>query len=147
MIDPKVLRLKTAEDCESFAQNVETAYPELAKQARRRGLELKAAQKSVQTDVERAALVAVYALEEVRSRGARRLWRANRTWQSIGKNGILATVEYCVKKPRDHDGHSILAKAGMADLSFEAVVLKYPDQFSPALVEKAKLRFPSIQPQ
>lgn len=147
MIDPKVLRLKTAEDCESFAQNVEMAYPELAEQARRRGLELKAAQKSVQTDVERAALVAVYALEEVRSQGARRRWRANRTWQSIRRNGILATLDYCVKRPRDDDGHSILAKSGRADLSFEAVVLKYPDQFSSTLVEKAKLRFSSIQPQ
>jgi hypothetical protein len=40
-LDPLVARLKTPEDCEQFAKNVQTSRSDLAKQARRRALDLR----------------------------------------------------------------------------------------------------------
>jgi hypothetical protein len=65
--DPRITRLKTPEDCEQFAKNVEAEHPELAKLARRRAVELRALKYGATTDVEREALQCIYAFEEARS--------------------------------------------------------------------------------
>ena len=51
-MDERVARLKSPEDCEQFAKNVEErGKPELALQARRRALELRAEQRGAKTRV------------------------------------------------------------------------------------------------
>jgi hypothetical protein len=42
-MDERIARLKTADECEQFALNVQDRLPELARDARRRGVELRAA--------------------------------------------------------------------------------------------------------
>jgi hypothetical protein len=59
MIDPTVQRLRSPEDCEQYAKNVEAKHSDLAKQARRRGVELRALQYGANTDAERDALQAI----------------------------------------------------------------------------------------
>ena len=140
MSDPRVTRIKTPDECEQFAKNVEAEHPELAKLARRRAVELRALKYGAQTDVEREALQCIYAFEEARSQQTGKRARANRTWQSITKNGILPTVDKVVARRKATEGYDALVEAGLEDFTFEAVVLKFPDSFSPEAREQAKLR-------
>lgn len=78
-MDQKVLRLRTPEDCESFATNVEAKYPALAQEARRRAVELRAHNFGAKSEAEREALQAVYAYEEVLCRKNGKKTRASRT--------------------------------------------------------------------
>lgn len=140
MVDHRVLRLKSPEDCESFATNVLKSHPELAKEARRRAVELRADRYGAKSDVEREALQAIYAFEEVKSQTQKRRARASRTWQSIERNGIVATVENVVRRRTATDGWDSLIEAGMDDFTFEAVVVRHPEAFSTEAVEQAKKR-------
>ena len=140
MSDPRIARLKTPEDCEQFAKNVEAEHPDLAKAARRRAVELRALKYGAKSDVEREALQCIYAFEEARSQETGKRARANRTWQSIKNNGILPTVDKVVSRRRATEGYDSLVAAGLEDFTFEAVVLKYPDHFSEEAVKQAKLR-------
>ena len=139
-MDERVARLKTPDDCEQFALNVEARLPDLACAARRRAVELRAAEHGTETAAEREALEAVYAYERVlwKKRGKR--IRAARTWQMIKRHGIIDTVERAVKRNDDPAGYTALVEMGMQDLAFEAVVLRYPDVFSPEAVLRSAER-------
>lgn len=93
-----------------------------------------------ETEVEREALQCIYAFEEARSQQTGKRARANRTWQTITKNGILPTVDKVVARRKATDGYDALMEAGLEDFTFEAVVLKYQDHFSPEAVQQARLR-------
>ena len=140
MFDPKVARLKTYEECESFAKNVQEKYPALAAQARRRGVELRAAAHSANTDAEREALEAVYAVEEVMSHRNGKKTRASRTWQSFARHGILPAVERVVGRAKPTEGYAALLEMGLEDKTFEAVVLRHKELFQPGTVERARSR-------
>jgi hypothetical protein len=140
MPDYRVERCKTPEDCESFAQNVEKAHPVLAREARRRAVELRAEREGASTEAERDALRAVHAFEEVRSQEAGKRVRASRTRQGFQRNGILPTVESVVSRNKPTEGYASLVEAGMDDLTFEAVVLRHPEQFTAEAIEQAKRR-------
>ena len=140
MTDPSVLRLKTPEDCEQYAKNVEAKYPALARHARRRAVELRAAKYGAKSEVEQEALRCIYAFEEARSQQTGKRARANRTWQSIQRNGILPTVDRVVARRKATEGYDALVEAGLEDFTFEAVVLKYSSSFSAEAVAQAKTR-------
>lgn len=140
MTDPLVLRLKTPDECESFARNVQKDHPELAKEARRRAVELRAAHYGAKSEAERDALAAIYAFEEVRSQQTGRRAYASRTWQSVKRHGLLPTVERLVSRKTETVGYTALADAGMEDFTFEAVVLRHPDAFSEEAVARAEAR-------
>ena len=61
-MDERVARLRTPEECEQFIINVRARLPELAQAARRRSVELRAAEHRAESAAEREALAAVYAL-------------------------------------------------------------------------------------
>jgi hypothetical protein len=84
-MDERILRLNSAKDCEQFAKNVEGKFPDLAREARRRAIELRAADHKAESEAEREALQAVYAYEEVLSAKNRKKTRASRTWQMINR--------------------------------------------------------------
>jgi hypothetical protein len=136
----RVLRLKNPEECESFARNVEKGYPELAKEARCRAVELRAVAHGVEIDAEREALEAIYAVEEVLSQRHGKKVRAARTWQSVKRYGILQTVERTVSRSKPTDGYAALVEMGMDNFTFEAVVLRHQTLFQPETVERAKAR-------
>lgn len=140
MPDPRITRLRTPEDCEQFAKNVESKHPDLAKLARRRAVELRALEYGAKTAVEREALQCIYAFEEARSQETGKRARANRTWQSVTNKGILPTVDKVVSRRKATEGYDSLVAAGLEDFTFEVVVLKYPEDFSPEAVAQAKLR-------
>ncbi len=145
MSDYRVVRLKTPADCEGFAQNVDEKYPDLAKQARRRAVELLAGTHGATSDAEIEALQAVHAFEEVRRQQTGKKTRATRTWQSINRNGIIPTVESVVSRKIPTEEFPALVEAGMDDFTFESVVLRHQDQFSPEAIEQAKKRIDERQ--
>jgi hypothetical protein len=139
-MDERVTRLKSPEDCESFAKNVEVKHPDLARQARRRAVELKAIAYGATTDAEREALQAVYAAEAALSAKNGKKTRASRTWQSINRWGLLQTVERVVSKKKVTDAYTALIDMGMADFTFEAVVMRHQEAFSSDTVANAQAR-------
>jgi hypothetical protein len=135
-----VARLKTPEECEEFARITQPRDPELAAQARRRAVELRAARHGAQSLAEREALKAVYAYEEVLSVKRGRRTPAARTWQMIKRHGVIRAVERAVDRTADASGYTALVQMGMLDLSFEAVVLRHPESFNAHAVARAKER-------
>lgn len=139
-MDERVARLKTPEECEQFAINVQGRFPDLARAARRRAVELRAAAHGATSAVEKEALAAVYAYERVLSESKGRKIRASRTWQMIERHGILGAVERAVSRDYDPVGYTALVEMGMQDLAFEAVVVRHPDAFSPDAVARSAQR-------
>ncbi|HKW15589.1 MAG TPA: hypothetical protein VJS69_13970 [Candidatus Krumholzibacteria bacterium] len=142
MPDDKIMKLvghlKTPEDCEQVALNVEAKQPLFAIAARRKAIEIKASTHQATTDAEVQALQAVYAYERVLTLERGRKTRATRQWQMVTKLGIIGAVESIVKSPTASAGYEALVKMGMQDMSFEAVVLRHPDVFSAEAVAQSK---------
>lgn len=144
MTDPKVARLKTYEECKAFIQNVEAEYPELARQAIRHGVLLRAAAQGATTEVEREAVQVVFALQEAKSIARGKSVRATRTWNSFKANGIVATVEKIVSKKVATSGYEALVECGLGEFTFEAVVLRHTDCFTDQAVQMAKSRIDQL---
>lgn len=142
-MDERVARLRTPEDCEQFALNVQARLPDLAQAARRRAVELRAAAHGADAAAEQEALAAVYAYERVMSEQKGKNFRASRTWQMIERRGIIEAVERAVSRPADPVGYTALAEMGMQDLAFESVVLRHPNAFSPDAVARSAERLRS----
>ena len=136
--------LKTPEDCEQVAINVEAKQPAFAIAARRKAVELKAATHNAVSEAEQHSLQAVYAYERVLFLERGRKTRATRQWQMITKMGIVKAVETIVKTPTGSDGYDALVKMGMQDMAFEAVVLRHPDVFSSEAVAQSKQRLDEL---
>ena len=132
--------LKTYEECEEFARLMQQRAPELAIQARRKAIELRAAAHGAKTAIEREVLQAVYAYEEALSVKRGRRTRASRTWQMIERHGILGAAERAVNRPKETAGFSVLAEIGLRDFLFEAVILRHPDAFSSQAVARSRER-------
>jgi hypothetical protein len=140
-MDERIQKLKTPEDCAKFAKNAtRLGHPELALEAQRRSIELKAEKHNAQTNAEKEALQAVYAYELLLTEKNGRTTRANRTWQTIKKNGIIEAVNRIVTKNTVSMGYTLLKEKNMDDLLFEAVVLRYPEVFSQEAVRISKDR-------
>jgi len=143
-MDPRVARLKSPAECEVFAQNArERGAPELADEARRRAVQLRAESHGATTDVERECLEAVYAYEEVLSANRGKRQPASRTWQMIHRHGVLPAVERIVTKRAESVGYTALAEMGLLDLAFEAVVLRHPECFSAEAIARSRERLES----
>jgi NAD(P)H-nitrite reductase large subunit len=136
--------LKTPEDCEQVALNVEAREPAFAIAARRKAVELKAATHNAATEAEKQALQAVYAYERVLTVERGKKTRASRTWQMITRLGIVEAVESIVKRPTEKAGYQALVKMGMQDMLFEAVVVRHPEVFSAEAVSQAKQRLEEL---
>jgi hypothetical protein len=142
MPDEKFMKLvghlKTPEDCEQVALNVEAKQPAFAVAARRKAIEIKASTHKATSEAEEHALQAVYAYERVMTLERGRKTRATRQWQMITKLGIIVAMESIVKNPTESAGYEALVKMGMQDMSFEAVVVRHPDVFSVEAVTQSR---------
>jgi hypothetical protein len=139
-MDERITKLKTPEDCEQFAINVETrGKPELALLARRRAIQLQAEMHGAKTAVENEAYQAVIAYERAMSKRGRK-FHASRTWQMIKRHGIIKAVERVVSRKAESVGYTVLVEIGLQDMAFEAVVLRHPNVFSAEAVEQSKQR-------
>ena len=135
-MDERIKNLDTPKKCEIFANNALTAGREdLAKQARARAIQLKAEAYGTETSVEKEAIEAVYAYEEVLSANNGKKTRASRTWPMIQKYGIINTVERAVNRKAETKGYTALLDMGLEAYAFEAIILRYPELFSESAVE------------
>ena len=141
MPDDKIMKLvghlKTSEDCEQVALNVEAKQPGFAIAARRKAIEIKASTHKATTEAEEHSYQAVYALERVMTLERGRKTRATRQWQMVAKLGIIGAMETIVMNSTGRAGYDALVKLGMQDMSFEAVVLRHPDVFSAEAVAQS----------
>jgi len=144
--DERVARLRTPEDCELFAINMEKrGQLDLARAARRRAVELRALAHNPGSAAELEALEAVYAYERVLSQGAGKKIRASRTWQMIKRRGLIPAVESVVTRPLEARGYIALVQMGMEAMAFEAVVLRHSTVFSSEAVEKSRTRLETLK--
>jgi hypothetical protein len=91
--------------------------------------------------MERDAIAVVFAYERVRAKQkGKKTYLANRTWIELGKLGIQQAVARRVISPYGASGFDALAAEGMHALTFEAVVLRHPDEFEEKVVSRAKQR-------
>lgn len=138
-LDPIVLKLKTPEECETFAKNaIERGRPDLAIDARKRAIELRVDAYGANTIVERECMRAVFAYEQVLFEKHGKKQQARRTRDMIERLGIIAAVERAIGRPVDTLGYETLKDLGLDKFTFEAVVLRHPDKFSEKSVEIAK---------
>jgi hypothetical protein len=140
-VDPRVMRLKTTAECEAFAQNAkDRGRADLADEARKRSVELRAQSYGAKTDAEKECLQAIYAYEEVlRVKNGRRT-TASRTWQMVKRHGILGAVERAVNREAETVGYTALVEMGLQEYAFEAVILRYPELFSDEAIRRSKER-------
>lgn len=140
-MDDRVKNLKTTKDCEAFARNaMDKGRPDLAADARRRAVELRASAYGADSDAERECLEAIYAYEEILFTKHGKRIRASRTWQMIKRRGIIAAIELAVDRPDGTAGFTALKEVGLDNFAFEAVILRHPSLFSESAVERSRQR-------
>jgi len=135
-----IQKLKTPDECMQLAKNVRDRNPELAQKARRRAVELRAISYKSTSEVELELLKALYAYEEVLSDKNKRKTSASRTWQMIKRHGLIHAAERAVDRKIEPAGYKVLVEMGMQDLTFEAVIVRYPESFNADVVSRAKER-------
>ena len=125
-----VLRINDPEKCYVFARNAtRNGHPELALQVHRRAVDLRAADYEVTSDVERAAVRAIFAYEEALGFAKGKRTRATGTWQLVNRSGLVAAVAKRLSSRGGEDVSATLKALGMEDYSFAAVCAAFPEAF------------------
>jgi len=146
-MDDRIQRLDTPKKCEIFARNaINHGRPDLALEANKRAVELRAEEHNAETTAEIEALQAVYAYEELLYKKNGKRHRANRTWQMIKGHGIIEAVERAVKRDAAPKGYTILVEMGLEQHAFEAVILRHPEVFSDEAILISQLRLKDWSP-
>ncbi|TAL87620.1 MAG: hypothetical protein EPN74_01045 [Rhodanobacter sp.] len=146
-MDERIKRLTTPELARTFAKNArERGHPELEIQALAHARTLQGIQAGYTTPAELAIASALYAYEEEQSRIKGRTFRANRTRQMLAKRGALGAAERMVLSPQPSVGYEVLQEAGLQDLSFEAIIVQFPGEFSEIAVQAAQARLDGRPP-
>ncbi|MEE4193287.1 MAG: hypothetical protein V2I66_17045 [Halieaceae bacterium] len=117
-----VLRINKPELCYVFADNAtKRGHEDLARQAYRRAVDLRAAEHDDVSEDERLALKAFYAYEEALSWGQRKRKRATGTWQMVSRIGILPTLQKRLAGKQAEEARETLKDLAMDDYSFDAI--------------------------
>lgn len=133
--------LKTAEECQKIAK----IFSDLSNYARLRSVELRAIEHGFKEEVEFELLKVLYAYEDVLTKKNNRKTPAARTWQMVKRDGIIKAAEKAVNREADAMGYQVLADMQMKDLTFEAVIIRYPKYFSKEAVIKSKSRLEEME--
>ncbi len=81
---------------------------------------------------------AVHMAEEIRLGNSGKKTPLTRTRQKFRRDGAQKCIADLATRADFTDGYQLLTEAGYPELTFEAVVLRHPDQFSPDDVEKVR---------
>ncbi|MFV8817464.1 hypothetical protein [Haliea sp. E17] len=123
-----VERIREPELCYVFARNAQRqGHPDLAVQAYRRAVDLRAESYGAENEAELAAVKAIYAYEEAMSEMRGKRTRATGTWQMVRRVGLLPTLRKRLEANSQDDVLPALRALGMEDYSFEAVCRQYPE--------------------
>lgn len=135
-MDDIIRKLKTPEECLLFAE----IFTDLARVTMRRAIELRAINLGNKSEVETALWEAILAYEEVLSKKNGKRTLASRTRQMIKRHGIIGAAERAVNRKIEAMGYKVLVDIGLHDLTFEAVIVRFPEVFSQQIVELARSR-------
>ena len=125
-----VSRIRKPELCYVFAKNAQRqGHPELALQAYRHAVELRAQAHDVANEAEVAALRAIYGYEEALSYRRGKRTRATGTWQLVNRHGVLTALAKRLQSRNGDDVLEVLKELGMEDYSFKAVHAAYAAAF------------------
>lgn len=81
----------------------------------------------------------VHAFEHVLKQERGKTVRLSRTRQKVARDGVVATLaSWAAGKPTD--GFEMLRERGMLDLAGEAIILRHPTHFDPAVLAAARDR-------
>jgi hypothetical protein len=83
---------------------------------------------------------AIHTLEGALSNERGKATRLSRTRQKLARAGTARTVADLALAKQPSEGFAMLVDRGYWDLTAEAVVLKHPDDFEPAVVDAARTR-------
>lgn len=86
------------------------------------------------------------AYEQLLSEKNGRATRASRTRMKLKSKGLVACLEDWAKSKEPSEGFELLVANGLAEMTGEQIVLKYPDQFSPEAIAGAKARLAALAP-
>ena len=139
-----IQKLKTPEECIQLAKNLRDRNPDLAQEAQRRAIELRAISHGNKDEVHLELFKALYAYEEVLSKKNKKKTRATRTWQMIKRHGIIGAAERAADRKIEPLGYKVLVEMGMQDLTFEAVIDRYSNAFNPIVVFRARARLKEL---
>jgi len=144
-MDERIARLTTPKDARTFAKNAaERGRPDLETEALDHARTLQALQEGHTSPAQQAIATALYAYEEAQSQLKGRTFRANRTRQMIANRGALAAAERMVLNRRPSQGYEVLEEAGLQELSFEAIIVRFPNEFSSQAVRAAQARLDGL---
>jgi hypothetical protein len=115
----------------------ERGRPDLAEQARKRAISLRADVYGVQTVVERECLEAALAYETALTASKGRSMRASTFWRMSERFGVMGAVERAVDRQTEVPYHGVLMAMGLRDYAFEAIVARHPEVFGKAAVRRA----------
>ncbi len=126
-----VARIREPELCYVFARNAtRRGHEELARQAYRHAVDLRAASHLPASEAELAALKAIYAYEEALSHVRGRRTKATGTWQLVNRHGLLRALDKRLAGSGDQaEVLASLRVLGMEDYSFGAVRDAFPERF------------------
>jgi len=128
-----VIRIKTPELCYVFARNATArGHEDLALQAYRRAVDLKAEAHAVETEAELMALKSFYAYEEALSWGQRKRKRATGTWQLVNRIGVLPTLQKRLASGAGDKVLPVLKELKLDDYAFQAVARAYAEDLQQA---------------
>ncbi|SDQ15009.1 hypothetical protein [Pseudovibrio sp. Tun.PSC04-5.I4] len=82
----------------------------------------------------------IIALEFVLSGERNKTIRLSRTRQKISRVGVHKTLTDLTLKTTPSEGYNLLRDRGMLDLSAEAVVLRFPNQFDKEVLQAARTK-------
>ena len=63
----------------------------------------------------------------------------------IKRYGIIGGAERAVNRKSDPKGYTLLVQMGLQDLTFEAVIVRYPKEFRPEVVKLAAARLDELK--
>lgn len=138
-VHPSVQRLETPAECDRYIVNVaRMGRQDLVVQARIRMVQLQALTGDCGTPLDREALEAVHAYEQVLQHQNGKKTRATHTRTQIRKHGTVAALEQVIRRAPEARGLDVLTRLGLDDYTFEAVVLRHPEAFAAETVGVAE---------
>ena len=128
-----VERIKKPELCYVFARNARArGHEDLALEAFRRAVDLRAEEHQVESEAELMALKAFYAYEEALSHMHGKRKRATGTWQMVNRYGVLPALIKRLESKSVEEAMPALKELKLEDYSLQAVAKTYAGELKKA---------------
>ena len=147
-MDERIARLKTSQEAHQVAENARLkGLFDLQAEALEHAKTLQAKEEGYMTPAEIAIATALYTYEEEQSRLKKKAnFRAHRLRGMLKRHGALKTAERKALDRESSTGFAVLEEAGKQDLTFEAIIVRYPDEFTEEAFAAAQARLKGEPP-